>query len=127
MKNHTSKLSSAHNNELSDGTFGSRGDALSAICALAQLELVTAQEHEVPRGMRLNFDDLGRLVDTSVTACEKGTVAKVSNLFNSLPVRRKEFEKNARREYAKALALLQSYACINVGMRFTVSNLIGKG
>ena len=88
---------------------------------------MTAQDHEAPRGTRLNFDSQGRLVDTSVTACEKGTVAKVLDLFNSLPVRRREFEKNARREYAKALALLQSYACINIGMRFTVSNLIGKG
>ena len=88
---------------------------------------MTAQDHEAPRGARLNFDNQGRLVDTSMTACEKGTVAKVSDLFNSLPVRRKEFEKNARREYAKALALLQSYACINIRMRFTVSNLIGKG
>lgn len=88
---------------------------------------MTAQDHEVPRGTRLNFDNQGRLVDTSVTPCEKGTVAKVSDLFNSLPVRRKEFEKNARREYAKALALLQAYACINTRLRFAVSNLIGKG
>ena len=88
---------------------------------------MTAQGHEVPRGARLSFDDQGRLLDTSITACEKGTVVKVTDLFNTLPVRRKEFEKNARRDYAKALALLQSYSCINTGMRFAVSNHVGKG
>lgn len=55
----------------------------------------------------------------------------VTGLFKPLPVRRKEFERNAKREFAKALTLLNAYALIpcskeNQGVRLTVSNQDGK-
>lgn len=36
----------------------------------------------------------------------------VEKLFAPLPVRRKEFERNAKREFAKALAILTAYALV---------------
>lgn len=55
----------------------------------------------------------------------------VTGLFKPLPVRRKELERNAKREFAKALTLLNAYALIpcskeNHGVRLTVSNQDGK-
>lgn len=55
-------------------------------------------------------------------ASQKGTIASVEGLFERLPVRRKELEKNIKREYAKVLGLLHSYACISTGVKFTVKN-----
>ena len=51
----------------------------------------------------------------------------VAGLFKPLPVRRKEFERNAKREFGKALNLLNAYALVpcaheNGGVRLTVSN-----
>jgi DNA mismatch repair protein PMS2 len=59
-------------------------------------------------------------------AGQKGTTASVGNLFNRLPVRRRELEKNIKREYGKVLNLLHAYACISVGVRFNVKNTVGK-
>jgi len=53
----------------------------------------------------------------------------ISGLFQPLPVRRKEFERNAKREFAKALTLLHAYALVpcTKGVRLTVSNHPDKG
>lgn len=55
----------------------------------------------------------------------------VTGLFKPLPVRRKELERNAKREFAKALTLLNAYALVpcskeNKGVRLTVSSQDGK-
>lgn len=51
----------------------------------------------------------------------------VSGLFKPLPVRRKELERNAKREFGKALTLLHAYALVpcakeNKGVRLSVTN-----
>ena len=49
-----------------------------------------------------------------------------------MPVRHKEFKKNAKRELAKALNLLNAYALVpcskeNRGVRLSVVNILDKG
>ena len=51
-----------------------------------------------------------------------GTTVTVRGIFEPLPVRHKEFRKNARREYGKALAVLQAYALVSVDARLIVSH-----
>lgn len=62
---------------------------------------------------------------------QTGTTVTLTNLFISLPVRRKEFERNVKREFGKALALLNAYALgpctAGSGVRLTVSNQPEKG
>ena len=62
---------------------------------------------------------------------QTGTTVILTNLFTSLPVRRKEFEINVKREFGKALALLNAYALgpcsAGSGVRLTVSNQPEKG
>ncbi|OQV02718.1 hypothetical protein CLAIMM_07863 [Cladophialophora immunda] len=126
LKHYTSKLSSF--DDLSSlQTFGFRGEALSSLCALSKFGVVTAQADEAPKGKRLDFDSLGKLKSVTVVAAQKGTIASVENLFESLPVRRKELTKNIKREYGKVLGLLQAYACIGVNVKFTVKNAMPKG
>jgi DNA mismatch repair protein PMS2 len=48
----------------------------------------------------------------------------VKELFHSLPVRRKALAKNAKKEFAKAVELVQSYALIRVGCRIEVKNFV---
>lgn len=50
----------------------------------------------------------------------------MEGIFKRLPVRRRELEKNIKREYGKVLNLLHAYACISVGVRFSVKNTVGK-
>ncbi|GAC76910.1 DNA mismatch repair protein - MLH2/PMS1/Pms2 family [Moesziomyces antarcticus T-34] len=122
LKHYTSKLASfsdlAHVR-----TFGFRGEALSSLCALASVTIHTATSQQAPMGTVLRLDRSGRVADDSGRAArQRGTTITIEGLFKSLPVRRKEFEKNLKREYAKAQNLLQAYALITKGVRWTTTN-----
>lgn len=60
-------------------------------------------------------------------AAQKGTTVSVENLFQNLPVRRRELERNIKREWGKVISLLNQYACIQTGVKFTVSQTPNKG
>ncbi|TFK51203.1 DNA mismatch repair protein MutL [Heliocybe sulcata] len=128
LKHCTSKLASFE--DLSTVmTFGFRGEALSSLCALSESVIVTtATASEAPMGTILEMDRNGRVKSrTGKAARQRGTTVTVTGLFNPLPVRRKELERNAKREFGKALNLLNAYALVpcvqeNKGVRLTVSN-----
>ncbi|TCD62462.1 hypothetical protein EIP91_006832 [Steccherinum ochraceum] len=130
LKHHTSKLESFE--DLSSVmTFGFRGEALSSLCALCDsVTVCTATSTEAPIGTVLEFDRAGKLVSKSgKVARQPGTTVAVTGLFKPLPVRRKELERNAKREFGKALNLLNAYALVpcakeNKGVRLTCSNTI---
>lgn len=126
LKHYTSKLSS-YDDLSSLQTFGFRGEALSSLCALSKFCVTTARTDEAPKGTRLDFEVSGKLKSTQVVASQKGTTVAVEDIFRNLPVRRRELEKNIRREYAKALGILQAYACISTQARLSVSNMMAKG
>ncbi|KAJ6632243.1 hypothetical protein B0H10DRAFT_1976681 [Mycena sp. CBHHK59/15] len=129
LKNHTSKLSSFA--DLSTvTTFGFRGEALSSLCALCE-SVVVSTAVQPPMGVTLEMETSGKIRSKGKVARQRGTTITLTNLFTPLPVRRKEFERNAKREFGKALALLNAYALgpcsSNSGVRLTVSNQIEKG
>ena len=126
LKHHTSKLSE-YDDLSSLQTFGFRGEALSSLCALSVLHVTTARVDEAPQGTKLDFEVSGTLKGAQVVACQKGTTVSVENIFKNLPVRRRELEKNIKREYGKALGVLQSYACISTQAKISASNLVTKG
>ncbi len=126
LKHYTSKLSS-YEDLTSLDTFGFRGEALSSLCALSKLHVVTARADDGPVGKKLEFEASGKLLATSVIAAQRGTTVSAENLFFNLPVRRKELEKNIKREYTKVITHLHAYACISVGVRIAVSNQMPKG
>ncbi|KAG5324149.1 PMS2 endonuclease, partial [Acromyrmex heyeri] len=122
LKHHTSKL-----REFTDltevNTFGFRGEALSSLCALSELGIVTrhaSNEH----GFKLEFDRNGVLTKKEPCAREKGTTVHVKNIFKNLPVRAKEFQKNLKKEYARAIQVLYSYCLVSTNVKITCSNLI---
>jgi DNA mismatch repair protein PMS2 len=115
-------------------TFGFRGEALSSLCALCEnVTISTATESEAPMGTILEFDRTGRIISKDGrVARQRGTTVTLNGLFTPLPVRRKEFERHAKREYGKALALLSAYALFpcaidGSGVKFTVSHISETG
>ncbi|KAG6812580.1 hypothetical protein H0H92_002048 [Tricholoma furcatifolium] len=125
LKHYTSKLSS-FSDLATVRTFGFRGEALSSLCALSEsLSVITATEP--PMGATLEMASSGQVAKRSKIARQRGTTVTVTNLFKPLPVRRKEFERNVKREFGKALGLLNAYALISTGIRLTVSNVADKG
>lgn len=126
LKHYTSKLSS-YSDISSLRTFGFRGEALSSLCAVSDFRITTAQASQAPKASRLELEPSGKLKSVTVVAGQKGTTASVENLFRRLPVRRRELEKNAKREYGKLVTLLQAYACISTDVRFSVKSQMAKG
>ncbi|KAF7901459.1 hypothetical protein EAF00_003680 [Botryotinia globosa] len=126
LKHYTSKLTT-YNDLTTLQTFGFRGEALSSLCALSNFCVITCMPESAPKGTKLEFEISGKLKGTSVVAAQKGTTVIVENLFNNLPVRRRELEKNVKREWSKVTGVLGQYACIQTGIKFTVSQQAAKG
>ncbi|XP_077406561.1 mismatch repair endonuclease PMS2 isoform X2 [Vanacampus margaritifer] len=125
LKHHTSKL-----RDFSDlihvETFGFRGEALSSLCALSDLSVVTCHESS-PVGTKLVFDHKGHLVQRLPHPRQQGTTVSLQQLFLTLPVRHKEFQRNIKKEFTKMVHVLQSYCIISTGVRITCSNQSGQG
>ncbi|TSK14640.1 Mismatch repair endonuclease PMS2 [Bagarius yarrelli] len=124
LKHHTSKL-----RDFSDlihvETFGFRGEALSSLCALSDLSIVTCHESSNV-GTRLVFDHNGRLVQRAPHPRQQGTTVCLQQLFSTLPVRHKEFQRNIKKEFSKMVHVLQSYCIISTGVRITCTNQLGQ-
>lgn len=122
LKHHTSKLQ-----EFTDltevNTFGFRGEALSSLCALSELSIVTRHESS-KHGFKLEFDRNGALTKREPCAREKGTTVHIRNIFKNLPVRAKEFQKNLKKEYTRTIQVLHSYCLISTNIKITCSNLM---
>ena len=122
LKHHTSKIKEF--DDISDvSTFGFRGEALSSLCALGDLSVLTSTGSI---GSYLSFDRQGSIKDSCIQARPKGTTIVIENLFSTLPVRHKEFMKNIKKEFHKAIDSLQAYAMISLNTRIHCVNISNK-
>lgn len=67
-------------------SFGFRGEALSSLCAVAEVVVSTRTENSAT-GTRISYDRNGNIQSTSPIARAKGTTVAVKELFKPLPVR----------------------------------------
>lgn len=74
-------------------TLGFRGEALSSIASVADVEMIT-RTAEDSEGTKIELSG-GRVVDELPAAAEVGTVFTVKNLFYNTPARRKFLKKTA--------------------------------
>ncbi|CAN2390477.1 somatic hypermutation of immunoglobulin genes, partial [Pristimantis euphronides] len=125
LKHHTSKLQD-FSDLVSLETFGFRGEALSSLCALSNLSIFTC--HKLAQvGTRLVFDHNGKIIQKSPLPRQQGTTVCVQQLFYTLPVRHKEFQRNIKKDFAKMVQVLQAYCIISVGVRINCTNQVGQG
>ncbi|KAJ2799049.1 ATP-binding mismatch repair protein [Coemansia guatemalensis] len=120
-KHWTSKISSFEDLEGVE-TFGFRGEALSSLCAVANVTITTATRESAPMGVELEFDSNGELVSQKPMARERGTTVKLTGLFAKWPVRQQDLKKNIRREYLRLVSLIEQYAVISDGVRLSLTN-----
>ncbi len=92
MRHATSKL-----REIEDlysiGTMGFRGEALSSICAVSNVRIITRHEDEeegtvmeISRGIPSPKEEI---------ACNRGTIMEISDLFENIPARMKFLKKDS--------------------------------
>ncbi|KAJ2396156.1 ATP-binding mismatch repair protein [Coemansia sp. RSA 2559] len=123
-KHWTSKISSFDDLERI-GTFGFRGEALSSLCAVATLTVTTSDS--APVGVQLEYDGSGELAAQTPVARERGTTVQLTGLFAKWPVRLQDLKKNIRREYMRAVALVEQYAIISDNARVSLTNQSLRG
>lgn len=124
LKHHTSKLKDFSDLTNID-TFGFRGEALSSLCALGDVTIITKHltcEHT----FTLTFDKNGKLVAKEESPYKQGTTVYVKNIFKTLPVRLKEFERNIKKEFSRVVQLLYGYCLVSVGVKIKCTNTIGN-
>ena len=122
LKHHTSKIRDFK--DISDvSTFGFRGEALSSLCALGNLSVLTSTGE---LGTFLSYGKDGNIIKSTHQARPKGTTVTIENLFQSLPVRHKEFMKNIKKNFHKAIDALQAYAMVSLNVRIHCLNIINK-
>ncbi|XP_006150251.1 mismatch repair endonuclease PMS2 isoform X2 [Tupaia chinensis] len=125
LKHHTSKIQ-----EFADltqvETFGFRGEALSSLCALSDITISTYHT-SAKVGTRLVFDHNGKITQKTPYPRPRGTTVSVQQLFYTLPVRHKEFQRNIKKEYAKMVQVLHAYCIISEGIRVSCTNQLGQG
>eukprot|EP00899_Mesostigma_viride_P017850 jgi/Mesvir1/26066/Mv06792-RA.1 len=124
LKYHTSKIA-GFNDLQTLSSFGFRGEALSSLCALSDLHVITCAKGQSV-GVRIDYDSNGHIKRKVPAPRGQGTTVVLTGLFSPLPVRRKEFLRNLKREYGKLILLLQGYAIIASGVRIICSNQTGK-
>ncbi|KAM3966185.1 mismatch repair endonuclease PMS2 [Aphomia sociella] len=120
LKYHTSKLND-YSDLLGVTSFGFRGEALSSLCALADLTITTRHKNS-DYATKIEYDHKGNIIKKTPCSRQIGTTVSLSNLFKSLPVRQKEFHKNVKREFNKMTQLLYAYCLISLGVKITCSN-----
>jgi DNA mismatch repair protein MutL len=116
LKRHaTSKIASLGDLE-SVGTMGFRGEALAAICSIAEVSLLTRVETDAePHGWLLD----GRSGELQPAARSRGTTVEVRELFFATPARRK-FLKTDATELAHCVEAVRRHALARPDVGFAI-------
>ncbi len=97
-------------------TLGFRGEALAAIAAVSEAEIVSAPEGGGATRVRMRG---GELVATEAAARARGTTVTVSNLFFNTPARRKFLKRDATEVRAiEREVIAHAFAAEGVGFTF---------
>ncbi|XP_034102526.1 mismatch repair endonuclease PMS2 isoform X1 [Drosophila albomicans] len=107
-------------------TFGFRGEALSSLCALSDMTIVTRHK-STDVALKIELDHEGKIKKRSPCARGVGTTVSLGNLFATLPVRRRDFTRNIKKEFTKMCHILQAYCLVTKGVRLICSNQTPKG
>lgn len=121
-KNYTSKLKNFDDLN-SVKTLGFRGEALNSICNVCSLTISTTTSSMAPKGWEITYDENGNLVNKKLVNQSKGTTVKISDIFNNLPVRKLNLEKNYKKEFQHCISMLTSYVVFLTNCRILVNNI----
>ena len=100
-------------------SFGFRGEALTSISSISKVTLITKNEEDGTKGNIYNID-FGKEGTLKEYSCNTGSIIRIENLFENVPVRKK-FLKDGRREMAEALDLIEKYAIMYTSISFSAS------
>lgn len=89
--------------------------------------IVITRHKSADFGTKLELDHRGVIKKKIICARDIGTTVSLSNLFSTLPVRKREFQKNIKKEFNKLCQILQGYCLVAKGVRIICTNQNQKG
>lgn len=101
-------------------SFGFRGEALSSLCAISDMSILTRTRRE-SLGTFLSFDHNNNMLECKLDSMARdvGTTVTVQNIFKNYPVRFIQLKKNLKREYTKCLNVIEQYCLMSDGLRLS--------
>ncbi|KAJ8012885.1 hypothetical protein DPEC_G00047520 [Dallia pectoralis] len=122
VKNYTSKICSHDDLERLE-SYGFRGEALSSICAVAEV-VVTTKTAEDDVSIQYMLDLTGRVISQTPSHLGQGTTVCALKLFKNLPVRRQYYAntKKCKEELKKVQDLLMAFAIVKPELRLTLTH-----
>lgn len=124
VRYHTSKIRDFQSLQNSLDTFGFRGEALSCLCNLANVTITTKTKTS-PCGFRLTFKD-GSISKKEMIGRDTGTTVILKNLFHRMPVRRRELELNAKKQYDKIVRVIYEQALARPHIKFSLCKKVAS-
>ena len=101
-------------------TFGFRGEALSSICNISHLKIITKTEEE-PFAYECEFDSSGNVISEKPIAGNTGTLFIINDLFYNVPSRLKSL--TVKDELKKIIDCVSKYAINNKGISFSLKRI----
>ena len=98
-------------------TFGFRGEALSSVCAVSNVVLITKQKED-KQAILLELAST-KIARETTTAANNGTDISVKNLFFNVPARKK-FLKTDETEWRQIQTLFQAFCLQNLSVHFSL-------
>lgn len=107
-------------------SYGFRGEALFSIAELSEKLCLTSKVKDFSEDFatKVEICTIPPPQTRKITkiAAKEGTIVQVEGLFKSYPVRRQEFERNLKTQFASCVELLYAYAIVNSSVRFACYN-----
>lgn len=96
-------------------TFGFRGEALSSICAVSKITLLT-KEHEAEYATKIQLEDK-TILNQNIATANPGTDISIRDLFYNVPARKK-FLKSTETEFRNIQQLFQAFCLDYLNINF---------
>lgn len=113
----TSKIST-YDDLKSIDTFGFRGEALSSICTISNLKMITKYKDDVV-AYEVEYDSKGDVTNKKPQAANQGTTFIINDLFYNVPSRLKSLSYT-KQELKKIVDCISKYAINNQGICFSL-------
>lgn len=88
---------------------------------------ITTRHKTTEVAIKIDLDHEGKIKKKQPCARGIGTTVTLSSLFETLPVRRRDFVRNIKKEFTKMCQILQAYCLGSRGVRIICSNQTANG
>ncbi len=122
LKNYIGESRGVTSNNTTVKTFGFRGQFLASLCAMAHVEITSKAKQE--------FETYKKVIKNGkVISCTKalfmrttGTTLALTNLFDTLPVRKEQILSKKHLEVAMIIRMIQAIAIIHPNVQITLTS-----